>query len=297
LTRILKATGSNLTRNSGYFDWSCRGFSQFLQRNARVVPRSCNDRLLPNLFQFFYSSIILQFDAIESSEWRRRRKPHKNNFVLSYLGNVYSDHNLILFDWPYSWKKFYVYNHSSKTLTFAIKRTFIPLYTAEYQFLSYVTDFWEVLHKWTRTNVASSKFQCTIYREILAFVDRFMALHFTATGAPPAARRIIILSMNQYAWWPIPFEIKESGLYGPLDDIMFYGVQCGSCVEICLWFVISGRQLSAQLAAWFQLQRVPSRQTIHNKLIVIIIIIIIIIINCKWVFTRWQWYNNKTTDK
>jgi hypothetical protein len=29
----------------------------------------------------------------------------------------------------------------------------------------------------------------------------------------------------------------------------------------------------------------------------IIIIIIIIIINCKWVFTRWQWYNNKTTDK
>jgi hypothetical protein len=25
--------------------------------------------------------------------------------------------------------------------------------------------------------------------------------------------------------------------------------------------------------------------------------IIIIIINCKWVFTRWQWYNNKTTDK
>jgi hypothetical protein len=24
---------------------------------------------------------------------------------------------------------------------------------------------------------------------------------------------------------------------------------------------------------------------------------IIIIINCKWVFTRWQWYNNKTTDK
>jgi hypothetical protein len=26
-------------------------------------------------------------------------------------------------------------------------------------------------------------------------------------------------------------------------------------------------------------------------------IIIIIIINCKWVFTRWQWYNNKATDK
>jgi hypothetical protein len=26
-------------------------------------------------------------------------------------------------------------------------------------------------------------------------------------------------------------------------------------------------------------------------------VIIIIIINCKWVFTRLQWYNNKTTDK
>jgi hypothetical protein len=26
-------------------------------------------------------------------------------------------------------------------------------------------------------------------------------------------------------------------------------------------------------------------------------LIIIIIINCKWVLTRWQWYNNKTTDK
>jgi hypothetical protein len=28
-----------------------------------------------------------------------------------------------------------------------------------------------------------------------------------------------------------------------------------------------------------------------------LVCIIIIIINCKWVFTRWQWYNNKTTDK
>jgi hypothetical protein len=35
----------------------------------------------------------------------------------------------------------------------------------------------------------------------------------------------------------------------------------------------------------------------NSLLFIIIIIIIIIIINCKWVFTRWQWYNNKTTDK
>jgi hypothetical protein len=27
------------------------------------------------------------------------------------------------------------------------------------------------------------------YREVLAFVDRFTALRFTTTGAPPAARR------------------------------------------------------------------------------------------------------------
>jgi hypothetical protein len=32
-------------------------------------------------------------------------------------------------------------------------------------------------------------------------------------------------------------------------------------------------------------------------IIIIIIILIIVIINCKWVFTRWQWYNNKTADK
>jgi hypothetical protein len=31
------------------------------------------------------------------------------------------------------------------------------------------------------------------YREVLTFVDRFTALLFTATGAPPAAMRIRIL--------------------------------------------------------------------------------------------------------
>jgi hypothetical protein len=37
-----------------------------------------------------------------------------------------------------------------------------------------------------------------IYREDLTFVARFMALCFTATSAPLAARRIQILPMNQY---------------------------------------------------------------------------------------------------
>jgi hypothetical protein len=30
--------------------------------------------------------------------------------------------------------------------------------------------------------------------------------------------------------------------------------------------------------------------------IIIIIIIIIIELNCKWIFTRWQWYYNKTQN-
>jgi hypothetical protein len=37
------------------------------------------------------------------------------------------------------------------------------------------------------------------YREVLAFVDWFTALHFMATDALPAARRILILLMNRYA--------------------------------------------------------------------------------------------------
>jgi hypothetical protein len=41
-----------------------------------------------------------------------------------------------------------------------------------------------------------------IYREVLSLVGRF-----TATGVPPAARRIRILQMNQYAFWPITFGI------------------------------------------------------------------------------------------
>jgi hypothetical protein len=35
--------------------------------------------------------------------------------------------------------------------------------------------------------------------QVLTFADRFKALRFTATGAPPVARRILIFPMNQYA--------------------------------------------------------------------------------------------------
>jgi glucan phosphoethanolaminetransferase (alkaline phosphatase superfamily) len=33
---------------------------------------------------------------------------------------------------------------------------------------------------------------------------------------------------------------------------------------------------------------------LQNRVMFIIIIIIIIYFNCKWVFTRWQWYYNET---
>jgi hypothetical protein len=39
----------------------------------------------------------------------------------------------------------------------------------------------------------------TKYREVLAFVEQFMALLFTAIGAPLAVRRTQILPMTQYA--------------------------------------------------------------------------------------------------
>jgi hypothetical protein len=38
-----------------------------------------------------------------------------------------------------------------------------------------------------------------MYKEVLTFVDQFMALHFMVMGAPLAARWIRILPMNQYA--------------------------------------------------------------------------------------------------
>jgi hypothetical protein len=46
------------------------------------------------------------------------------------------------------------------------------------------------------------------YREVLAVVDRFTALRFTVTGAPTAEKRIRILPLNRYAYWPITLGIK-----------------------------------------------------------------------------------------
>jgi hypothetical protein len=48
----------------------------------------------------------------------------------------------------------------------------------------------------------------TYYREVLTFIAWFTALRFMVTGAQPAARRILILPMNQYACWPIKFVMK-----------------------------------------------------------------------------------------
>jgi hypothetical protein len=39
-------------------------------------------------------------------------------------------------------------------------------------------------------------FYIYIYKEVLAFVDRFMSLYFMVTGALPAVRCIRILPMN-----------------------------------------------------------------------------------------------------
>jgi hypothetical protein len=43
-----------------------------------------------------------------------------------------------------------------------------------------------------------------IYREDFSSLDEFTALHFTMTGAPPAARCMRILLMNQ----PLKFGMK-----------------------------------------------------------------------------------------
>jgi hypothetical protein len=52
-----------------------------------------------------------------------------------------------------------------------------------------------------------------IYREFFLFfyfADRFTALHFTATGAPLAVRRIRTFPMNEHARWQITFVMKGS---------------------------------------------------------------------------------------
>jgi hypothetical protein len=53
---------------------------------------------------------------------------------------------------------------------------------------------------------------------------------------------------------------------------------------------IFGPKRDEVVGGWRKLHNEELRNSSPN-------IIIIIIINCKWVFTRWQWYNNKTTDK
>jgi hypothetical protein len=54
------------------------------------------------------------------------------------------------------------------------------------------------------------------YRKVLTFVDLF-----TATGASPAARRIRILPMNQYAFWMMTFGMKiTGGEHGPRPKIL-----------------------------------------------------------------------------
>jgi hypothetical protein len=102
--------------------------------------------------------------------------------------------------------------------------------------------------QWPLQPCTNFKFLMCVYihRDVLTFVDQFMALCFTVTGALPAARRIRILLINQYAWWPITF------------GIMFHGEQRGPCMEICQWFVSRGWRLSAPLAIWYLLQLVSS---------------------------------------
>jgi hypothetical protein len=67
-------------------------------------------------------------------------------------------------------------------------------------------------------------------------VDWFMALCFMATSAPPAVRRIWILPMNQYAWWPITFGIK--GIINFVDCLMALCFTASSAVHVWELFMI-----------------------------------------------------------
>jgi hypothetical protein len=99
----------------------------------------------------------------------------------------------------------------------------------------------------------------TTARRIFNMWTGSMALRFAPTGAPLAVKRIRILPMNQHAWRPITLEIEESyWLCGMLDGCIFHGDQCGSCMIIWLWFISSGRHLSAPLVICSQLKLVSS---------------------------------------
>jgi hypothetical protein len=49
-----------------------------------------------------------------------------------------------------------------------------------------------------------------IQRLFFNFLDEFTTPRFTVIGASFAARRVRLLLMNQHAWWPITFGMKES---------------------------------------------------------------------------------------
>jgi hypothetical protein len=72
------------------------------------------------------------------------------------------------------------------------------------------------------------------YREDLTVVDRFTALLFTATGTLPSEAHTD-LPMNQYAWWPITFEIEI--LWSFLTALCFKAsavrFMCGILLMIC----------------------------------------------------------------
>jgi hypothetical protein len=65
--------------------------------------------------------------------------------------------------------------------------------------MEYTVDV--IRHKKGAINEHPKKFY--IYREVLAFVDRF-----TATGAPLGKRHVRILPLNQYICWPVMFGMK-----------------------------------------------------------------------------------------
>jgi hypothetical protein len=40
-------------------------------------------------------------------------------------------------------------------------------------------------------------------------------------------------------------------------------------------------------------QRCEGAYQTKNLLLLLLVVVVVVIINCKWVCTLWQWYNNK----
>jgi hypothetical protein len=75
----------------------------------------------------------------------------------------------------------------------------------------------KLIHKINVYLLHQNKFNwIAIYSEVLTF-----ALRFTAIGAPPDARRIRILPMNQHAWWLITFGIMGNKFMDRLTALCF----------------------------------------------------------------------------